>query len=150
MTSLVTHRMTMAIGVMNNVKNAAIPSFVKFRNPSNSRQTLPPHTYELEHDKGIIALDMLLAYWDREYRLDQWGAISWNHRMVSKMAEVAIATHGWSPATSDAITVTWMATVGMDIFVRTHGVQPSARMQFYNKGLEDGFFYNCSEWKEFL
>ncbi len=149
MTSLVTHRMTMAIGILTNVQNNTIPSYVKFRHESKNKQMLPPHTYELEHDTGIIALDTLLAYLS-SVDSPPFDTISWNHRMIALIAARIISTHGWGQATSDAITVVWMATVGIDAFMMAHGVEPSARMQFYNKGLEDGFFYTCSEWKEFL
>ena len=148
MTSLVTHRLTMAIGILNNIKNSAIPANTHFRYESKQRQMLPAGTYELEHDTGILALDQLLSYWDKQ-KFDDMAA-SWNHRMVALVAAHAIATHGWGQATSDAITVTWMATVGTDLFIRSNGAEPSARMQFYNKALEDGFFYSCNEWKEFL
>ncbi len=147
--ALVTHRMTMAIGILNNIKNNTIPVFVKFREPRNGEYGLPSHTYYLTHDTGIPALDMILSYMDVD-NTPNWAMESKNHNLVALVAARVIATHGWSQATSDAITVTWMATVGHDAFVKANGVEPSARMQFYNKGLEDEFIYNCSDWKEFI
>lgn len=147
MTSLVTHRLTMALGIITNVHNSEIPSYARFRLPGDG--PVPVNTYRISDDTGIWALDILLAYY-RAIPYKQHYHVSVNHARVARFAAAAIASHGWGPATSDAITVVWMATVGMDAFIRANGASPSARMQFYNKGLEDGFFYNCSEWKEFL
>ena len=149
MTSLVTHRLTMALGIISNVHNSSIPDYVRFRNYSDSPVPMPHNTYRIGYDTGIEALDCLLTYW-RNVPYAKHYHVSVMHALVARMAEAAISSHGWAQATSDAITVTWMATVGKEAFIIKNGVAPSARMQFYNKGLEDGFIYNCSEWKEFL
>lgn len=147
MTSLVTHRYTTAVGIITNVHNEDIPSYAHFRN--GGMGVLPVNTYRVKYDTGIPALDLLLSYYSASPYAQHYP-VSVNHSLVARFALSAIASHGWGPGTSDAITVVWMATVGNAAFVAANGAEPSARRQFYNKGLEDGFFYTCSEWKEFL
>lgn len=151
MTSLVTHRYTMAMSILRNVSLAMIPANVRFRykpqHPVNI--TLPENTYYLEYDTGVFELDTLLSYLDAQMDYIGYHASN-NHKLIGSVAKHCIASHGWGQSTSDAITVVWMAVIGMEKFVREYGRQPSARMQFYNKAIEQGFYYDCETWKEFL
>ena len=153
MTSLVTHKLTMATGILIAVANAVIPVGTHFRNKPVAgwfpKAVLPLYTYYIEYATGIPALDILLSYLDEQVDRGAYFA-SDNHRLVGTVAKHCIASHGWGPSTSDAITVAWMAVIGMAKFEQEYGRQPSARMQFYNKAIEEGFYYDCETWKEFL
>lgn len=150
MTSLVTHRYTMAMSILINMSHAVIPRQVRFRHkPQNKLTILPAYTYYLEYDTGVEDVDMLLSYLEAQHDTSEYYA-SANHKLVGAVAKHAIASHGWGQSTSDAITIAWMAVIGMEKFVREYGRQPSARMQFYNKAIEQGFYYDCETWKEFL
>lgn len=155
MTSLVySHRFVMARNMLSTACTNMVPASTYFRDkeywPEGYTRILPANTHYIEYDTDIPSLDKALSYFDAQTEHSEYYA-SERHKLVGCIAGHIIASHGWSETTRDAITIVWLAVIGMAAYqIRWHQV-PKNKLAFYSKGLGEPYtMLDCITWKEFL